>query len=92
MAAPHNIIIISYVERNFPDRVLHITDDHLHEECKGSNNKAIVAIENEAYRCVLSLMQVALACTLPLPRERMSMIEVAINLHEIRKSYVAVIK
>ena len=79
--------IANFVERNFPDQVLRIIDAHLQEECKGSN-KAIVATENKAYRCVLSLVQVALACTFRLPRERMSMREVAINLHAIRKSYV----
>ena len=83
--------IANFVERNFPDQVLHIIDAHLQEECKVSN-KAIITTENKAYRCVLSLVQVALACTLRLPRERMSMREVAINLHAIRKSYVAVIK
>ncbi|KAG0537946.1 hypothetical protein BDA96_03G192600 [Sorghum bicolor] len=83
--------IANFVERNFPDQVLHTIDAHLPEECKGSN-KAIMATENRAYRCVLSLVQVALACTLRLPRERMSMREVAINLHAIRKSYVTTIK
>ena len=83
--------IANFVERNFPDQVLRIIDAHLQEECKGSN-KAIVATENKAYRCVLSLVQVALACTLRLPRERMSMREVAINLHAIRKSYVTTTK
>jgi len=78
------------VERNFPDQVLHIIDLHLQEECK-SLIQATAAAENDAYRCVLSLMQVALACTRPFPRERMNMREVAINLHAIRKSYVAAI-
>ena len=73
--------IISFVERNFPDQVLDIIDAHVQEECKGFNKAT--AIENEAYRCVLSLLQVALACTLRLPRERMSMRETAINLHAI---------
>jgi hypothetical protein len=27
--------IVSFVERNFPDQVLHIIDTHLQEECKG---------------------------------------------------------
>ena len=83
--------IISFVERNFPDQVPDIIDAHVQEECKGFN-KVTVGAENEAYRCVLSLMQVALACTPPLPRERMSMREVGINLHAIRKSYVVAIK
>ncbi|XP_066332051.1 receptor kinase-like protein Xa21 isoform X2 [Miscanthus floridulus] len=82
--------IISFVERNFPDRVLDIIDVHVQEECKGFNKAT--TIQNEAYHCVLSVLQVALACTLRLPRERMSMRETAINLHAIRKSYVAAIK
>ena len=83
--------IASFVERNFPDQVLHIIDPHLQEECKGFV-KATVTAENDVHRCVLSLVQVALACTRPFPRERMNMREVAINLHAIRKSYVAAIK
>lgn len=79
--------IVNFVERNFPDQVLHIVDAHLQEECKGYV-KAMAVTENEVYQCVLSLVQVALACTLPSPRERMSMREVAINLHAIRKSYI----
>jgi len=83
--------ITSFVDRNFPDQLLHIVDAHLQEECNGFI-KGTAATENEAYQCVLSLVQVALACTRPFPRERMNMREVAINLHAIRKSYVAAIK
>ena len=83
--------IINFVERNFPDQVLYIIDPHLQEECKGFV-KATVAAENDVHRCVLSLVQVALACTRPFPRERMNMREVAINLHAIRKAYVAATK
>ena len=85
------VSITSFVERNFPDLVLHIIDSHLQEECNGFI-KGTVATENEAYQCVLSLVQVALACSRPFPREIMNMREVAINLHSIRKSYVAAIK
>ena len=84
--------INSFVERNFPDQVFHIIDAHLQEECK-SFIKAMAVTESEVYQCVLSLVRVALACTRPLPRERMNMREVSINnLHAIRKSYVAAIK
>jgi len=67
--------IVSFVERNFPDQVLHIIDPHLREECKDLI-QAAAATENDVYRCVLSLVQVALACTRPVPRERMNMREV----------------
>ena len=84
--------ITSFVDRNFPDQVLHIIDPHLQEECKG-RIQALAGTVNDVYRCVLSLVQVALACTHPVrPKERMNMREVANNLHAIRKSYVAVIK
>ena len=83
--------IASFVERNFPGQVLHIIDPHLQEECEGFI-QASAGTENDVYRCVLSLVQVALACTRPFPRERMNMREVAINLHAIRKTYVAAIK
>jgi len=84
--------IINFVERNFPNQVLHIIDAHIQEEYEGFI-KAMVVTESQVYRCVLSLVRVALACTRPLPRERMNMREVSINnLHAIRKSYVAAIK
>ena len=78
--------IINFVERNFGDQVLRIIDAHLQEECK-SFIKAMAV-----YQCVLSLVRVALACTRPFPREGMNMREVAINLHAIRKTYVAALK
>ena len=83
--------IINFVERNFPDQVLHIIDPHLQEECEGFV-KAMALTESEVDQCVLSLVPVALAFTRPFPRERMNMTEVAINLHAIRKTYVAALK
>ena len=43
--------IASFVERNFPDQVLHIIDPHLQEECKGLI-QASAATENDVYRRV----------------------------------------
>jgi len=83
--------INSFAERNFPDQVFYIIDTHLQEECK-CFIQATSVTENKVYQCVLSLVQVALACTRPFPRGRMNMREVAINLHAIRKSYVAATK
>ena len=83
--------IVRFVERNFPDQMLRIIDTCLQEECKGFI-QATVGTENEARRCLLSLVQVAISCTRLLPRERMNMREVAAYLHSIRRSYVAAIK
>ena len=75
----------------FSDQVWHIIDAHIQEECEGFI-KEMAVTESEVYRHVLSFVRVALACTRPFPRERMNIREVAINLHAIRKSYVAAIK
>lgn len=81
----------SFVERNFPNQMLDKIDAYLQEEGKRSI-PAMPEAEKEIYQCLLSLVQVALSCTRLCPRERMSMREVAINLHAIRRSYVAAIK
>ncbi|CAO2039662.1 unnamed protein product [Urochloa humidicola] len=86
-----DLSITSFVKRNFPDQMLHIIDARLREECKGFVHPTSET-ENQVYRCMLSLVQIALSCTHVVPRERMNMREVAVNLHSIRRSYVAAIK
>jgi len=73
--------IVRFVERNFPDQMLHIIDACLQEECKVFIQATVG--RNEVHRCFLSLVQVALSCTHLLPRERMNMREVAAYLHSI---------
>ncbi|CAO2046603.1 unnamed protein product, partial [Urochloa humidicola] len=83
--------IVSLMERNFPDQVFCTIDAHIQEECK-DHIQSKAQTENEVYRCLLSLVQVALSCTRSFPRERMNMREVATNLHSVRRSYIAAIK
>jgi hypothetical protein len=83
--------IVTFVDSNFPDKILGKIDAHLQEECKRSI-QIVPEAEQEIYRCLLSVVQVALSCTCLSPRERMNMREVAINLHAIRRSYIAAIK
>ncbi|WVZ74602.1 hypothetical protein U9M48_022764 [Paspalum notatum var. saurae] len=80
--------IVSFAETNFPDQMLGKIDACLQEECK-ETIKAKPEAEKEICRSLQSLVQVALSCTSLSPRERMNMREVAINLHAIRRSYVA---
>ncbi|CAD6250307.1 unnamed protein product [Miscanthus lutarioriparius] len=83
--------IVSFVESNFSDKILGKIDAHLQEECK-CTIQTVPEAEQEIYRCLLSVVQVALSCTRLSPRERMNMREVTINLHAIRRSYIAAIK
>lgn len=80
--------IVNFADSNFPDKILHIIDNHLTEECKNFSEET-TATENTPYRCLLSLMQVALSCSRSLPSERMSMKQVANKMHAINESYLA---
>uniref|UniRef100_A0A8I6X6Z0 Receptor kinase-like protein Xa21 n=2 Tax=Hordeum vulgare subsp. vulgare TaxID=112509 RepID=A0A8I6X6Z0_HORVV len=79
--------IVNFVERNSPDQILHIIDDHLQEECKGFIH-ATAEAGNMVYQCLVSLVQVALSCTRRFPRERMNMRGVAMKLQVARTSYI----
>lgn len=87
----NELSITNFVERNFPDDILHIIDVHLQEECKGFIHTT-TKTENATYKCMLSLAQVALSCTRRIPTERMNMREVVIRLHAIQTSYVEAIR
>ncbi|KAF2950720.1 hypothetical protein DAI22_01g207764 [Oryza sativa Japonica Group] len=80
--------IINFVESNFPDKILHIIGNHLIEECKNFT-EVTTASENTPHRCLLSLLEVALSCSRPLPSERMNMKQVANKMHSIMESYIA---
>ncbi|EEC77074.1 hypothetical protein OsI_15472 [Oryza sativa Indica Group] len=56
----NELTITKFVERNFPDHILHIIDVHLQEECKGFMH-ATSKTENAAYQCLVSLAQLALS-------------------------------
>lgn len=87
----NDLSITNFVERNFPDDILHIIDVHLQEECKGSIHAANKT-QNATCQCLISLAQVALSCTHRIPTERMNMREVAIRLHAIQTSYAEAIR
>uniref|UniRef100_A0A0D9YUY2 Receptor kinase-like protein Xa21 n=2 Tax=Oryza glumipatula TaxID=40148 RepID=A0A0D9YUY2_9ORYZ len=83
--------IVNFVEKSFPEQIPHIIDAQLQEECKGFNQERIEQ-ENRFYKCLLSVVQVALSCTHPIPRERMDIREIAIKLQAIRTSYAEATK
>lgn len=86
----NELTITNFVERKFPDHILHIIDVHLQEECNGFIHETRKT-EN-ATVCLVSLAQVALSCTRRIPTERMNMREVAIRLHAIQSSYAEAIR
>lgn len=77
--------IISFVEDNFPDRVLEIVDPQLVQELNlgqetTTAGKGLVSLN--------SVLNIGLCCTKPSPSERLSMQEVAAKLHGIKDVYL----
>lgn len=82
------INIVSFVEMNFPDEMLHIIDAHLQEEYK---RFVLTRAErgNEVHRQrLMSLVGIALSCTRLLLSRRMHIRELVVNLNAARRSYV----
>lgn len=79
--------IVNFVDGNFPHEIFHVVDTHLTEECKNFSKERNLS-ENTAHQCVVSVLQLALSCTNPIPSERMNMKEIASRMHVIQTSYM----
>lgn len=76
--------IMNFVQRSLPHQTSDIVDPHLTEECKNFTQEKVVRIQE----CSVSLLQLALSCTIPTPRERMNMKQIATKLNAIQSSYL----
>jgi len=81
------VTIVDYVASKFPHEIVRIVDANLGEECKDISQGKMVS-ENPVQESLLSVLQLALSCTHPVPSERMNMKDIASKIHAINKSYV----
>lgn len=79
--------IVTFVNSNVPHQIYHVIDAHLIEECKDLAQGKTVS-EHAVFHDVVSLLEVALSCTSPLPSERMNMKQIASKMHAIKTSYL----
>lgn len=79
--------IVNFVCSNFPQQIPDVIDVHLKEECKEFAEASVVS-EDPVHQCLVSLLQVALSCTRPLPNERANMRETASKIQAIKASYI----
>lgn len=79
--------IVTFVSSNVPHQIYHVIDPHLIEECRDLAQVNTV-LEHAVFQDVVSLLEVALSCTSPLPSERMNMKQIASKLHAIKTSYL----
>jgi len=76
--------IVNFVGSNFPHQIPDVMDFHLKEEI----SEARTVPDDPVYKCLVSLLQVALSCTCQLPSERANMRETASKLQAIKASYL----
>uniref|UniRef100_A0A0E0K2E9 Receptor kinase-like protein Xa21 n=2 Tax=Oryza punctata TaxID=4537 RepID=A0A0E0K2E9_ORYPU len=79
--------IMKFVETNLPRQILHVVDASLIDELE-EFAKAKPESENMVHQCLVSLLQLGLLCTRPVPSERMNMKQIASKLHDFRASYI----
>lgn len=77
--------IVNFVERSFPDKILDVIDGSLQDDVKSAQINMVT--ENEAYQCLLSLLQVALSCTREIPAERTTMKDAASRIRSVKTTY-----
>jgi hypothetical protein len=77
--------IVKFVERSFPDKILDVIDGSLRDDFKSAQINMVT--QSETYRCLFSLLQVALSCTREIPCERTTMEEVASRIGSIKTTY-----
>ncbi|XP_062219654.1 receptor kinase-like protein Xa21 [Phragmites australis] len=78
--------IVSFVEKYYPEQILHVTDASVQEEYRACTQEKIVP-ENAVYQCLSSLLQVGLSCTRQFPSDRINMREAAMKMRDIETTY-----
>uniref|UniRef100_A0ACD5YWG4 Uncharacterized protein n=1 Tax=Avena sativa TaxID=4498 RepID=A0ACD5YWG4_AVESA len=81
------VSIVGFVDSNFPHEIDHVIDAYLIEEWKDIAQVKKVP-QNYIHECLVSVLQLALSCTHPVPSKRMNMKEIASKMHAIKTSYV----
>ncbi|KAM0833682.1 hypothetical protein ACQ4PT_064109 [Festuca glaucescens] len=79
--------IVDFVYSNFPHEIVHVVDANLSEEYKDIAQANKVS-ENYVHECLVSVLQLALSCTQPVPSDRMNMKEIASKMHAMKTAYV----
>ncbi|KAA8521187.1 hypothetical protein F0562_011846 [Nyssa sinensis] len=88
-----NFNLHSYVEMAFPDRVLEIVDPLILEQRNNESNRTGRSSSGNSGRlgeCLASILRIGVTCSAQLPRERMDIEAVLMELHLIRNVFLGV--
>jgi serine/threonine protein kinase len=82
------VTIVDFVDSKFPHEIDCVVDANLSEICTDIAQAKKVT-EISFHECLVSVLQLALSCTHPVPSERMNMKEIASKMQAIKTTYVA---
>ncbi|QCD90924.1 LRR receptor-like serine/threonine-protein kinase EFR [Vigna unguiculata] len=80
----------TFVESSFPDNLLQVLDPSIvvNQEQEHKSQNLTPTVE----KCVVSLFEIGLVCSMESPKERMNMVDVTRELSEIRKTFSCNVK
>ncbi|KAL0903312.1 hypothetical protein M5K25_027681 [Dendrobium thyrsiflorum] len=79
----------NFVEMATPDRIMEVIDPNLQRQFKDEAENEIQS-RRATYECLISILQLGLACSKESVRERISMTNATVELHSIRDAYFEV--
>nr|GMD83985.1 probable LRR receptor-like serine/threonine-protein kinase At3g47570 [Ipomoea batatas] len=83
----NGLTLHNYVRMSVPEQVIEIVDPKLFNEEANATPRSIV-LQNQIIECLVSIFKIGIACSMELPRDRMSIGNAVKELHSIKDTLV----
>nr|GME09369.1 probable LRR receptor-like serine/threonine-protein kinase At3g47570 [Ipomoea batatas] len=83
----NGLTLHNYVKMSMPEQVIEIVDPKLFNEEANATPRSLV-LQNQIIECLASIFKIGIACSMELPRDRMSIGNAVKELHSIKDTLV----
>nr|GMC92498.1 aquaporin TIP4-1 [Ipomoea batatas] len=83
----NGLTLHNYVRMSMPEQVIEIVDPKLFNEEANATPRSLV-LQNQIIECLVSIFKIGIACSMELPRDRMSIGNAVKELHSIKDTLV----
>nr|GMC92492.1 probable LRR receptor-like serine/threonine-protein kinase At3g47570 [Ipomoea batatas] len=83
----NGLTLHNYVRMSMPEQVIEIVDPKLFNEEANATPRSLV-LQNQIIECLVSIFKIGIACSMELPRDRMSIGDAVKELHSIKDTIV----
>nr|GMD90095.1 probable LRR receptor-like serine/threonine-protein kinase At3g47570 [Ipomoea batatas] len=83
----NGLTLHNYVRMSMPEQVIEIVDPKLFNEEANATHRSLV-LQNQIIECLASIFKIGIACSMELPRDRMSIGNAVKELHSIKDTLV----